>query len=183
VERDIMGTASGLVRPARADDADSLGSIHVASWRSVYRGNLSASFLAAMSGTERAVFWTEKIEAGMTVLVFETSGVVEGFCACGPCRDDDGRPEWWEVYNLHVTPRERGKGFGAVLLAAARAAALRAGATVVTLWVVKDNLGARRFYERHGLSPDGASKNQQVAPGEKLDEVRYRGALHVDASQ
>ncbi len=42
----------------------------------------------------------------------------------------------------------------------------------VSLWVLRDNLPARGFYERHGFETDGASKAITLG-GAQLVEVRY----------
>jgi RimJ/RimL family protein N-acetyltransferase len=46
----------------------------------------------------------------------------------------------------------------------------------VTLWVLRDNERARRFYERAGWSFDGTEKEDVVA-GATVTEVRYRRDL------
>jgi RimJ/RimL family protein N-acetyltransferase len=45
----------------------------------------------------------------------------------------------------------------------------------VVLWVLKDNTRARRFYERAGFAPDGATHVLEGLGG--VTEVRYRLAL------
>ena len=49
-----------------------------------------------------------------------------------------------------------------------------AGYSSVTLWVLRDNRRARRFYERAGFAPDGAT-NVLTRLGDVL-ELRYRQA-------
>lgn len=57
------------------------------------------------------------------------------------------------VHNLYVRPAFRDRGVGGRLLAAAEAALAAAGADVVSLEVMADNAGARRFYARAGYEP------------------------------
>ncbi|MHB1509956.1 MAG: GNAT family N-acetyltransferase [Acidimicrobiales bacterium] len=68
---------------------------------------------------------------------------------------------------LYVDPRHNGAGVGSELLAIARS--LRPGG--LQLWTFQSNVGAKRFYERHGFAPvewtDGAG-NEERAP-----DVRY----------
>jgi RimJ/RimL family protein N-acetyltransferase len=42
----------------------------------------------------------------------------------------------------------------------------------VYLWVLRDNTGARRFYERAGFAADGAEEPFEV-DGVEVPEVRY----------
>jgi hypothetical protein len=44
------------------------------------------------------------------------------------------------------------------------------------LWVLEQNLRARRFYEREGWSLEGAPQEEQLA-GVRLQVVRYGRAL------
>ncbi|EMA38386.1 GNAT family N-acetyltransferase [Halococcus hamelinensis] len=57
------------------------------------------------------------------------------------------------VRNLVVRPERRDEGIGGALLDAAENALRAEGFDVVSLSVLADNDGARRFYERHGYTP------------------------------
>jgi RimJ/RimL family protein N-acetyltransferase len=46
----------------------------------------------------------------------------------------------------------------------------------ITLWVLRDNHRARRFYERAGFAPDGATNVLHRLGG--VTELRYRRALN-----
>jgi RimJ/RimL family protein N-acetyltransferase len=72
-----------------------------------------------------------------------------------------------------VTPSVWGTGVGRELMAVAVDRLREAGFRSATLWVLRDNERARRFYERAGWSPDGAEKDDVVA-GATVTEVRYR---------
>jgi GNAT superfamily N-acetyltransferase len=74
---------------------------------------------------------------------------------------------------------EPGNGVGARLLAAAEGAA-REGANHLYLLATVDNLGARRFYERHGYRHVGDLPGL-VVPG--LDEALYHKALRAVAAR
>lgn len=71
------------------------------------------------------------------VWVAEEGGRVVGFAAIG---DDMLRHLW-------VHPAAQNRGFGTALLALAKER--RPGG--LQLWVFQKNVGARRFYERHGF--------------------------------
>jgi len=45
------------------------------------------------------------------------------------------------------------------------------GYNKVTLWVLEENLNARRFYEKIGFKHDGTTK--EITLGKKLKELRY----------
>lgn len=71
-----------------------------------------------------------------------------------------------EVNALYVAPEVRGAGLGRALLEAAQSAVNR-----LELWTFQANLGARRFYERHGFHEthrtDGAGND------ENLPDIHY----------
>ncbi|RAS29045.1 hypothetical protein BCL80_107157 [Streptomyces avidinii] len=51
----------------------------------------------------------------------------------------------------------------------------------ITLWVLKENVRARRFYERAGFRPDGAEETFE-AGGARVPEVRYTRPLTPPAA-
>ena len=66
-----------------------------------------------------------------------------------------------ELTQMHVAPSEQNAGIGSAMLA--RAKERRPGG--FTLWTFQKNVGARRFYERHGLEvvrlTDGAGNEER----------------------
>jgi ribosomal protein S18 acetylase RimI-like enzyme len=83
-----------------------------------------------------------------------------------------------QVLSVHVDPPVTGRGVGGALLDHAVATFRAAGFREATLWVVGDNPGARRFYERAGWRPDGNTRREPLAvegeDGEDVMLIRYR---------
>lgn len=77
-----------------------------------------------------------------------------------------------ELYALYVRPAWWSTGTGRALMEKVLARSAAAGYRSITLWVLRDNQRARRFYERAGFVPDGAT-NVLTGLGGVL-EVRYR---------
>ena len=116
----------------------------------------------------------------------EGSGIV-GYAAFGPETDVLGAP--WphplstdgeerrvaELYALYVRPAWWSTGTGCALMDRVLARSVAAGYSSVTLWVLRDNRRARRFYKRAGFAPDGAT-NVLTGLGDVL-ELRYRQQL------
>lgn len=176
--------ATPQVRPATPADAAGLARMHVASWQRAYAGLMPQAFLDGLSVQDRTNTWRRVLSEptpGVSTLVAELEGRVIGFASVGPCRDDDVEPGTQELWGIYLDPDYWGAGHGHDLHAHALAA-LRANAAsptaVATLWVLEGNKRARRFYERHGWSADGAHKVDWR--GEvRLEEVRYRRTLPV----
>jgi GNAT superfamily N-acetyltransferase len=160
-------------------DAEALTRIHVASWRAAYRHEISAAFLGALDVRERIAITEKRLaRPGATALLAEDTGQVLGFCYLGPTRDeDDDGSSVCEIYALHVDPEHWRRGVGGVLFRAARREALERDFSSLSLWVLDTNTRARAFYATVGLATDGASKVEELGPGVRVHEVRYRGPL------
>jgi GNAT superfamily N-acetyltransferase len=165
------------IRSAGISDAAGIAAVHVDSWRGAYRGLLPDSVLDGLDVERRTAGWTSLLAGPAprsAVLVAENSaGGVTGFVHVAPTRDDDGGDGTGEITSIYARPSAWGTGTGRVLMAAAVAAARAAGFTALTLWVLRDNDRARRFYEVAGWTADGATKDDVVA-GTPVTEVRYR---------
>jgi GNAT superfamily N-acetyltransferase len=155
--------------------------VHVGTWDGAYRGLLPDDYLDAMDvarwtgGWQRILTGERPPQAATLVAVADDGGVV-GFVDVVLSRDDDAAADTGEVTSVYVLPSAWGTGAGRVLLAAAVDNLRAAGFRNATLWLLRDNERARRFYERAGWSPDGAEKDDVVA-GATVTEVRYRRSL------
>jgi GNAT superfamily N-acetyltransferase len=75
------------------------------------------------------------------------------------------------VYAIYVVSAWWSAGAGRALMNAALAALRADGYLRAVLWVLADNVRARRFYDRAGFAPDGASTIITGLGG--VLEVRY----------
>jgi GNAT superfamily N-acetyltransferase len=148
------GAAARVLRPMRADDIEIVTALHVASWRTAYRGILTDAYLDTLAEAERRAHWTRRLvtltptHAGV---IAEHDGEPVGFLYL-IAEADPARGTLLD--NLHVAPGARGAGLGRQLLSRAAAEiAARRWPAGLHLWVFDANAGARRFYERHGAVP------------------------------
>ena len=135
-----------------------------------------------MSIETRREFWTRTIgrassdpSGAARIWVVEESGVVRGFAATRPSRDDDAAPGTGEVNSIYLAPEAWGRGLGQELLEHATSDLQVRGFAPLVLWVIEGNLRGRRFYERTGWQPDGARQSVDF-DGVPVDEIRYRRA-------
>ena len=127
------------------------------SWRATYADILSAETLSRVDEVARTALWSRRLAmpAGRTLLVADADAIL-GFAYLGPSPDPDDDPsDVGHVLAVHVDPPATGQGVGLALLERAVAEFRAGGLREATLWVVSDNSGARRFYERAGWRPDG----------------------------
>jgi GNAT superfamily N-acetyltransferase len=167
------------VRPATVDDARTIETIRVYTWRAAYRHVLPAEELDALPIDETR--WAQRIAeppAGWGIFVAEDEGRVIGFAGIGPSRDEHGLGE---LYAIYVRPSRWSTGAGRALILRAEEELAEQYAEA-TLWVLEDNPRARRFYERAGWTADGARKAEERF-GVRAPEVRYRKRFSSSTSR
>ncbi len=162
------------VRDARPADAARLAEIHAASWQAAYRGLISDAYLDELTPTARLAWWDSRLSrvpSRWAVLVTEDRTGVTGFVTIGHCYDDD-RPDKGELYAMYVDPRSWGVGWGRKLLLGAEDRFRTYAYPDASLWVLRSNHRARRFYEVGEWSADGAEKQMTIGP-DIVTAVRY----------
>ncbi|MBO5146739.1 MAG: GNAT family N-acetyltransferase [Lachnospiraceae bacterium] len=75
-----------------------------------------------------------------------------------------------ELCEFYVEPFFKGQGIGQALIQYLIQEAREAQKTKIFLWVIKDNLSARRFYERNGFAADG---QERIIEGTSVMDIRY----------
>lgn len=163
------------LREARVGDAAVLADIHIAAWRAAYRGLMPDAYLAALSLEERTKMWTSVLvrPSPAKSVIAEIGGAAAGWCRFGPTRDQDAQ-DVAEIYAINIHPQYWRCGAGRALCDHALREAAAREHTAMTLWVLRDNQRARRFYECIGFAPDGAQKTDTQLIGSPLHDLRYR---------
>ncbi|CAM5359400.1 GNAT family N-acetyltransferase [Streptomyces canus] len=168
-----------LIRPMVLADCDRVAEIRVRGWQSAYRGLIPQSYLDGMSvplDAERHRTRFGQGDGSVVNLVAERDGEVMGWACHGPYRDGEVRTADAELYAVYVDPRRYGTGIGHALLLETLRNRTAAGHGRMYLWVLKDNVRARRFYERAGFEADGTVEPFE-ADGVLVPEVRYARPL------
>lgn len=149
-------------------------------WRAAYRGYMPDMYLDGLTVEARTSLWQRSLNHPNpgTMIVADNEGAVGGFCFFGPTRDADGKGKrTGEILSLNVRPDLWRHGFGRVLCEFVLRDAPSRDWTNVTLWALKGNERACRFYEALGFSPDGTERTDSSLVGSPLYEVRYRKAI------
>lgn len=170
-----------MVRPARLQDAGAIARAHVDAWRTTYRDLLPPDFLASLSEEHYSERWRRVIGDGASrVFVVEDKGEVVGFASGG--RERAGENGFaGELYAIYVVAGAQGRGHGRELVRAVTGALREMRLSDMIVWVLRDNLPARGFYERLGgvyvrSQPItiGSSTLEEVSYGwRRLDDIRY----------
>jgi len=175
-----MSAGDGVViRPARADEADSVAALTDRSFAAGPYGHLP------VSPERRALVHAvaERADSG-AVLVADDGGALVGTVSllrAGTRQSRLAVGDEAELRLLAVEPAARGRGLGRALAAAAQEEAHAWGASAVVLDTGALNLPAQRLYERLGFRAfrrgPGAGHAEIVAAaasGARIDHVDYR---------
>ena len=177
-----IGPAVTLRRPTTGD-VDAAAELHAWSWRATYDPLLPVTEQGLFTADERRRLWARALAApgaDECIWLAEADGRVVGLVFGGRSIDGDAAPDVGEIHAIHVEPGLHGRGIGRILLDAALVDLGRTGFGEATLWVIRENRDARRFYEGLGWRLDGAEKRGRMGDLDGLpvvDEVRYRRSL------
>ena len=148
------------IRPGSPDDGDTLFAIHRESAITAYVEIFPPDRYRFPDAEMRAHWISTLDDPAVDVLVAERAAVAVGFASVS---------QGW-LRNLFVVPAEWGRGVGSALHDQA-VELLRARSAEAHLWVLEENLRARRFYEARGWRDDGGRSNSQFPPHPL--ELRY----------
>ncbi|GAB3529615.1 GNAT family N-acetyltransferase [Arthrobacter monumenti] len=167
-----------VVRRAVEADARSIARVHVEAWQWAYRDLVPDDYLNSLDIDARTLIWEGMLQdtRGPRAHVAVVSTGVVGFVSAGPSRDEDASPGTGEIEAIYLLPAHIGTGIGSCMWHSALAQLGEEGKTSVTIWVLDSNERGRRFYERAGMSPDGAVKDESL-DGFPITEIRYRTEL------
>ena len=163
------------VRPATLGDTSAVVAVHEEAWDATLGGLIGRPLEQLAPRADRVKRMRQGLEHlpdDAAVLVAERGGAIVGM---GVVRQPVGEPG--DVRDLYVVPAAWGSGAAAALLDEMLAWLRRRDAPSAGLWVVADNLRARRFYEREGWTPDGEERVTELGPA----EVHYRRDRGVSA--
>lgn len=165
---------SFTTREATSGDAAAIARVHIESSRSAYEGILPAEVLAEMTYERRLRNWSKTLgEAGGNEFVYvaeDASRRVIGFASGGPERDGDDVYDG-ELYAIYIVDARRRTGAGRGLVHSVAERLAESGFRSMLVWVLAENLPARRFYEALG----GARVREKGIErgGRALAEVAY----------
>ena len=154
-------------REAAAADTMAVAMLHAESWQAFYRGAYRDAYLDGDVVEDRLRVWGERLSTPVphqfVVLAEEGEELIGFACAYG------GHDETWGSFldNIHVRPKHQRRGVGAYLIAEVvawcRANYADCG---LYLWVLEQNRGAQRFYQRLGASDQGGEISEPPGGGQ-----------------
>lgn len=152
----------------QSDDRFAISHIYEESWKFAYKNIIPQSYLDNIPAGR---FISNLDKEGMNTLVLLEDGMFIGTsCYCESRFSDFSN--FGEVVSIYLLPQYIGKGYGKFLLDAVVGELEQIGFDDIFLWVLEDNLRARKFYEEAGFMPSGNYLDDNIG-GKKLREIQY----------
>ncbi len=175
----ISGEAPPLdLQKATKADAAELARVHVASWRETYTGLVPQAMLDDLTVDARAETWRKMLAqpaayCNTTVFLARVDGLSIGFGACNDQRSEALLKQGFdaEISAIYVLSSSQCRGIGKAVIRAMATYLVSNNNTGVSLWVLKDNMNARRFYKNLGGRVVG--EKSDVRANATLQEVAY----------
>ena len=132
------------IRRAKEEDAEKIAQLHIKSLISCGSDNYSNN----NNVSERSRLIRDSIKKGNIYLVYELENNIIGFICAGSPRDNLDYE--FEIYALYVHPEYFRKGIGKSLFEELARITKNYIDQRMYLWVLEDNVNARKFYESIG---------------------------------
>ena len=132
-----------MILEVNEENLPAAGRIHSEAWKESRKGFCSAPFVEKHTPEAQTEYLRRELAAGKRVYMLveeKPLGIVSVWGSL--------------IENLYILPGEQNRGHGTQLL---RHAMARCEGTP-TLWILDNNAGARRLYERHGFRLTGVEK-------------------------
>ncbi|MCX7749376.1 MAG: GNAT family N-acetyltransferase [Clostridia bacterium] len=164
------------IRWADENDWHDLGVIHSGAYRSAYKNIIPDYYLQNYTVEKRQEYYRNALRAGTEkIAIMFVDGKAAGLITVGKCRDEDLDNTYGEILGIYLLEDFWGMGFGKRLIHWGSDRIKESGYSRVALWVLKENVNARRFYESLGFICDG--KERLITRGKQLVQVRYKKHL------
>ena len=162
--------------------------IHARGWRDTYVGAVPQDYLDTQITDDRWVpvfrenCLTRNGCHGLLLYRGDTPVACLNYCPARKvnyntaeiCRfDNAGYEDYGEIASFYTEPRERGKGYGGLLMEEALRRLKQMGHENAFVFVLRENERARKFYAAHGFAWDGTFNEIPFPPDTICVDLRY----------
>ena len=161
------------------DSLFEISDIYERSWKYAYKNIISQEYLDSIPKGR----WANSItKDGMFNLVILENEHIIGTASICKSRWKQ-YSEYGEIVSIYFLPEYMGKGYGSHLLNRCIKELYKLGFNKILLWVLEDNIRARKFYEKNGFVCSEEFLNDNIG-GKELREVMYLyNSINFDLSQ
>ncbi len=150
------------------DDRMAISEIYEESWKYAYKGIIPQDFLNSIPKGR----WLSNLDnPTWKTLICVDDGRIMGTSSFCRSRFEQFH-DWGEIISIYLLPDYMGKGFGKTLMKFAISELKMQGYENIFLWVLEENIRARRFYEKIGFLPTDVFLDDNIG-GKDLREIRY----------
>ena len=154
-------------------NAQDVAYVHVNSWKAAYKGIVPDDYLDGLSVGKSAQRFKEiKAKGKAHHYLMYVDEKPAGVFVFSKSFDEDADKDTADIGAIYFLPEYWGKGFGTKLIDFGIAEIKKTGYKAITLWVLEQNIRARKFYEKKGFVFDGTKEDINI--GKQLVKVRYR---------
>jgi ribosomal protein S18 acetylase RimI-like enzyme len=162
--------------------------IHALGWRTTYVDAVPADFMAEHITDDHwiSLFRKDYETSRCHGLLLYDAGVPVACANYGPARigtstqggaacefKAEDYTGWGEIISFYTHPDHKGKGYGGALMEEVLRRLKADGFTQCYVLVLRENMGARRFYERHGFAWDGTREDIPFPHDTICVDLRY----------
>ena len=140
--------------PVGESNLAAAGAVHAAAWQASHASFCAPDFVAARTPERQSAYLRDKLAKGARLYLLLADRPLGVVSVTGSVIED-----------LYVLPERQNRGYGTRLL---RHAIAQCDGTP-TLWILENNAGAARLYERLGFAPTGRRMD-----GGRLAELEYQ---------
>ena len=160
------------IKEAEIKDINSISQIYALSWKIAYRGKIADAYLDDLQ--EDA--WVLPFKNWLTVGGKKALLCMDGKKAVGAAAyflsEEEKYRGFGELQSIYVLPSYFYKGCGRLLVEAVEKAFIEKGVESYYLWVLRENLNAKHFYNKMGFKPTEDRLELEIQ-GQKLIDERW----------
>ena len=150
------------------DDKMTISRIYEESRKYAYKGIIPQDYLESLPEGR----WVANLENsnGGTLVCVDNGRIVgtSSFCESRFSQFSG----WAEIISIYLLPDYMGRGFGKALFDSVIVELKKMGYRNIFLWVLEENLRARKFYEKEGFIMTDAYLDDNIG-GKNVCEIRY----------
>lgn len=152
--------------------ANDMGYVHSKSWQKAYRGIVADYITDEYTPQKRSEVFREAITTrSEEYYLFKVDNQPAGIAMLYRSHEDDSDSADGEIYAIYFHPDFWGTSSTHKAFEFCIFRLKELGFTKINIWVLEDNIRARKFYEKYGFVFDGTYKIIQL--GKPLTEMRY----------
>jgi predicted acetyltransferase len=151
-KKNLISSQSVKIRTATLEDAESIAKIHVKAWQESYKGIISQAYLDEIPFQDRLNLRKKILSEhnpDSIHLVATINDQIVGFCDAGSAFTKSNLFHG-EIYAIYLLNEYKHSGIGSTLITSAHTHLAQRKLLPYVAWVLKENISACRFYEKHG---------------------------------